>query len=1068
MLKKIHITMKEIVGAQSPERYLRSILTMLVLGFCLNTVGQTESTTATDTVQYFKGVVRDAKSKMPLPAVQVSALNFEAAATTDENGVFKIQVNRNTEVLFLKAFDYNPREVAVRGLDSLFIDMYPEEFTPIYTNKQGLNGQVKSSYDVSASTELDDFGQISRVSVDDLLQAEMGGNVRAISRSGLSGMGSNLFIRGLNSINLNAQPLIVVDGVIWNRSDEVTSLHDGFYYNVLDHIDINDIESVNVIKDGASIYGAKGSNGVLLIKTKRASDVVTNIEFNAVGGVTEQPASLPVMNGDNFRLYATDMLGTAGLTASQIDQLEYLQDDPNKPSYNTFHNNTNWDDEVYRLGTTQTYNVSVKGGDERALYAFSMGYYGDNSVIKTVDMQRLNTRFNADFLLGKIIDLGMNIGFSNVDRNLIDDGVNFSTSPSYLAMIKSQFLNPNKYTPTGTLTTDFEDSDVFGVGNPSAILANSINATRNYRLNIGLKPVVRVSDAFTLSTMFDYSFDKTKENFYRPIEGAADVTLPGYGVSENMARYQIFRMNNFFSDTKVHFKKQLNEVHRIDAQAGIRYIVNSFELDFEEGHNSGSDQKPNLSNELEFRSTDGFNNSIKSITNYVTANYSFDNRYFITGTVSMDGSSKFGSETQGVDLFGQSWGIFPSANAAWLISSENFMSGASFVDLLKLRAGYGLTGNDGYDPYAFSAYFVSNRYMNRANGLVIDNIGNEEIQWETTSKANIGIDAVLFNNRLTLSGDVYQSKTSDLLNLRELPEVAGPGYYYQNAGELSNMGFEVSANVRVLNLNYLKWELGASVGHYKNKIESLPNGEFTTSMYDAEILTREGYAAGVFYGYKTNGVMTGEDQAFDADLSIRDAYGDLHAFTAGDIEFVEVEEDGVIDENDKQIIGDPNPDYYGAFNSKFIIKNLSVDVAFSYSYGNDVYNYLRRSLESGDGFNNQSTAVLNRWYYEGQETNQPRAVYGDPMGNARFSDRWIEDGSFLRLKSLSVNYRIPINTGIINEINVWASANNLWTLTNYLGRDPEFSANPDVLSQGIDRGLIPLTKSYFLGVKFNL
>lgn len=1060
--------MKEIVGTQNSGRYLRSIFTMLVLGACLNAFGQAESE-AVDTVNYLKGVVLDAKSKMPIPAVQVSTLNFEAAATTDENGAFKIAVKSNTEVIYLKAFDYNPREVAVRGLDSLSIDLYPEGFSPLYTEKEGIAGKVKSSYDVSASNELDEFKYNNRVSVDDLLQAQLGGDVRAISRSGLTGIGSTLYIRGLNSINLNAQPLIVVDGVIWNRTDEVSSLQDGFYYNILDHININDIESVNIIKDGTSLYGSKGSNGVLLIQTNRATDVVTNIEFNAVGGVTEQPSSLPVMNGDQFRLYVTDMLGTTNLTSTQIDQLEYLQNDPNRPSYNTYHNQTNWDDEVYNLGTTQSYNVSVKGGDERALYAFSMGYYGDKSVVKTVDMQRLNTRFNADFLLAKNIDLGMNIGFSNIDRSMVDDGANFLTSPTYLAMIKSEFLNPYRYTSTGTLTTDLLDSDVFGVGNPTAILANSINATRNYRLNIGLKPIFRVSKSVTLSTLFDYSLDKTKENYYRPIIGAADVVLPGYGISQNEARYQVLRNNNFFSDTRAQYINTFGDYHRINAVAGVRFISTNFESDYADGHNSGSDEKPNLANELEFRTTDGFNNRVKSISNYLNVNYSYDNRYFVTGAISMDGSSRFGAETEGgMQLFGTSWGIFPSANAAWLISSESFMANAKFVDLLKLRAGYGLSGNDGFDPYAFSAYFVSQRYMDRANGLVLTNIGNEQIQWETTGKASVGLDAVLFNDVLSLSGDFYRSYTSDLLSLRELPEVAGPGFYWANSGEMSNTGFEITANVKVLNLKSFKWELGASVGHYKNRIEALPNGEYTTSIYGAEILTREGNAAGVFYGYKSKGVMVGEDQAFDADLKMVDANGVEHDFTAGDIEFEDVNNDGYIDSRDKQIIGDPNPDYYGAFNSKMVIKNLTIDLAFSYSYGNDVYNYLRSRLESGSGFINQTTAMTNRWYYEGQVTDQPKAVYGDPMGNARFSDRWIEDGSFLRLKALSVNYRIPIRSGIINEVNVWASANNLWTLTNYLGRDPESSSNPNVLYQGIDRGLIPLTKSYFLGVKLNL
>ena len=749
--------------------------------------------------------------------------------------------------------------------------------------------------------------------------------------------------------------------------------------------------------------------------------------------------------------------------------MSYLNDDPNSITYKKYHNNTNWDDEVYQTGFTHSYNIGVNGGDDKALYYFSLGYTGNNGIVQTTDLQRLNTRTNADFFLSENIKLGMNVGYTSIDRTLLDDGINPYTSPTFLAMEKAPFLSPYTYTPTGTLTADLEDADEFDVGNPTAIITNALNTNKHYRLSIGFKPEFKLSPFLTLSTQFDYAIDKFKETYYSPMVGVVDRELHGVGVSENVFKSQIMRNIGIFDDTQLRFSKQVKEVHDIKAIAGFRYISSYFEMDYGEGHNSGSDQKRNLLNQL-IRKTDGANDRVKSISNYLMADYSFDNRYLLSVAVSADASSRFGSETQGgFQLFGRSWAVFPSVNTGWLISSETFMADVKTINWLKLRAGYGLSGNDDIEPYAWSAYFESTRYMDRANGLFLANIGNNEIQWETTAKASIGLDAILFNNRLSVTAELYNNKTKDLLFLKSLPEVIGNGYYYGNGGEMSNKGFEVSANLKLVNLAGFKWEVGGSIGHYKNNIESLPaEGEYITSMYGADILTSVGNPAGVFYGYKTLGVFTGEEAAKSANLRIIDENGASQYFKAGDIHFEDLNPDGIIDDKDRQVIGDPNPEFFGSFNSKFNAGNFTLDMLFTYSYGNDVYNALRANLESGSMLTNQTTAMLNRWFYEGQETMQPKVTYMDPMGNSRFSDRWIETGSYLRFKTLSLGYNIPLKSSVIEGLNVWVSANNLFTITNYLGRDPEVSVKNDVLYQGIDAGLLPLTRSYFIGIKMNL
>ena len=529
------------------------------------------------------------------------------------------------------------------------------------------------------------------------------------------------------------------------------------------------------------------------------------------------------------------------------------------------------------------------------------------------------------------------------------------------------------------------------------------------------------------------------------------------------------RNTTYFDETRLTFDKKFNDFHHLKAILGWRYINNYYESDYAEEHNSGSNNNTTITGSYSFLQVDGLNNQTNSVSNYLNADYDYDNRFFLTGTVAMDASSRFGKETQGgISFVGRSWGIFPAANGAWLVSSEKFMKNINLLNFFKIRAGYGLTGNDGIKDYQSMAYFTSTKFMDKANGLVVTNLANSNIQWESTGKANVGADLGLFDNRLSLSVDFFSSNTTNLLVMKNMPDVSGLSVYWDNGGSMTNKGYEVSANLKVLNFKNLKWELGASVGHYKNVITSLPNGEYTTSVYKGEVLTRVGESAGVFYGYKTAGVFSTTVQAQTANLKIINTDGSYNSFGAGDMIFVDVNGDHIIDAKDKQVIGNPNPDFYGTFSSKISYKRFTLNGLFTYSLGNDIYNYQRSQLEAGSDFSNQTSAMLRRWTAEGQVTNQPQANYGDLLGNSRFSDRWIEDGSYIRLKTVSLSYDLPIKSNFIEGISFWISANNLFTMTHYLGQDPEVSAGNSVYFQGVDNGLTPLTKSYYLGIKLNL
>lgn len=1018
------------------------------------------------------GVVRDAYTKKPIVAAQLSIPTQNLSAITDENGAFTLQINSTFDVLHITAYDYNKREVAIRGKKQLTIDLYSDKFGLYFTDVEGLTGVNQNSTQVSSTKTITNLKQNTSLVADELIQNAFGGDVRATSRSAVSGIGSTFFIRGINSINANAQPLFVIDGVIWNNSYDVESIHNGFFSNPLDVIDVNDIEKISVIKDGSSIYGSKGSNGVIIINTKRATSMVTKISLNILTGMTERPATVPMMNGEQYRVYANEMLNTKGVLATELDNYTFMETNPaNLKAYNSNHNNTNWSDQVYQTGLTNSYLINATGGDEKALYYFSLGYTNNKGVVKTTDFERILARFNADMKLTNKLDMGLNIGFNRVERSLVDDGMHQYASPTWVSQIKSPFLSPYGFTNQGEITRDYAKADEFEISNPSGLLKYGINTLTKYRFNIGVNPSLKITPELTLSTMFDYSILKTVEDRFMPMDYTPSILIEGYGISLNEINSQVMRNTSVYDDTRLTYEKKFDNLSKLKAIYGFRYINNYFESDYAEQHNSGSNNNTTItgSGANNYLQATGLNNKTKSISNYLNVDYSFNNKYFVNGAVAMDASSRFGRDTEGgIQLFGASWGVFPSINGAWLASSEEFMKNIDFVDFAKIRAGYGITGNDGIEDYESQAYFSSIRWMNRANGLILSNLENTKVQWENTAKAHLGLDLVVLNDRLTLNFDVFSSKTDNLLILRNLPDISGLSYYWDNGGKMENKGYELSVNLKVLNLKNLKWELGASVGHYANQVTELPDGNYTTQVYEGEVITAVGQPVGSFYGYKTAGVFATEEQANAANLKIQNADGSFSAFNAGDVIFEEVVADGIIDEKDKQVIGNPNPDFYGSINSKWMYKRFTLNTLFSYSYGNDIYNYYRSQLESGKDFNNQTSIMNTRWTAEGQVTSQPKAVYGDPMGNSRFSNRWIEDGSYLRLKTVTLSYDLPIKNDYIQGFSIWVSANNLLTFSNYLGIDPEFSAKNSVYYQGVDAGLLPLTKSYFLGIKLNL
>ena len=410
------------------------------------------------------------------------------------------------------------------------------------------------------------------------------------------------------------------------------------------------------------------------------------------------------------------------------------------------------------------------------------------------------------------------------------------------------------------------------------------------------------------------------------------------------------------------------------------------------------------------------------------------------------------------------------------MTNEKWFPKTGAINYLRLNAGFDMSGNDDISNYAARTSLSAVRFNYNAIGLQLTNIGNDEIKWETSRKFNVGLQSFLVNNRIGVDFNFYINKTSDLLTLKTFDNpIGGINNYWTNGGELQNCGFELTLTGKPVVSRLWNIELGATVGHYSNEVKKLPDGDYTTSIYgDNNILTAVGKPVGLFYGYQTAGVFADDNEARSAGkdgyLYMEDNAGQRNNFVAGDVHFIDRNNDGIINDLDKTVIGDPNPDIYGNIFATVSFRDFTLTMGWNYSLGNDVYNYQRSILNSGSTFYNQQVAEVSHWRYEGQQTAFPRLAYGDPLGNNRFSDRWIEDGSYLRLKTLNLSYKVPVpgSWTWLQGLTIWAQAENLLTFTKYLGSDPEFSIGNGVLYQGIDCGNLAQGRSFSCGVKINL
>ncbi len=1065
----------------SMKKYMKSVLLTAVMALGMLSFAAYAQDNG-DMVN-IKGRVFNSATGDPVDGAKVSM--GTAFVYTLDDGTFVLKVKNPTSILRVSANGFDRGDVEWRGRDSVMVYLSAAEFsTPMGYRPQVDPADMTLLSRGAATKTVEDLDLLSPIETVESVLLDRMGDIRITRRSGKEGIGANMYVRGFNSINSHSQPLIIVDGIITETYLDLESIHDGFKANYLLNIDLKDIENITVIKDATSLYGAKAANGVILIETVRGHDPVTRILANASAGITLPYQTLPMLDAEQSRVLASEMFAGTSYTMAEVDNMALFNDDPNYLYYNQYHNETDWSDWVFQNAFSQSYGARATGGDQVGMYALSVGFLTNQGILDGNTMNHLNFRFNSDISISKTINLPVDFAVSSVQYNLNNDGVS-ATAPAYQAAIKSPMFYPYSYSRVKNdngiypVTSEMEDYDILLVNNPVSILNLAEQSSKQTTFTASARPKWDINQHMSLKGTAAYALNKFYESYFTPILGVAPrVEFSSGGYTQrylNEAKSQSMRdiRNTFELTYDYHNSFGGNS---LKAMAGWRYMKEFRVWDLVGGYNTGEDNQTFVKADLSYKFMDGEDRTVKNLSYFANADWNYLEKYYLNATVSMNASSRFGKNIDGaLNLFGVNWAVFPSMTAAWLVSAEDFMADLNMLDMLKLRASYGLTGNDDIEDYLSYAYFVSSNYYGNLNGLVLGNLGNTRLKWETTTKANFGVDLSLFRNRFSVSADVFSHRTKDLLALKALNPIAGFDSYWANDGELTNKGYDVSANLRLIDTKNFRWEASVSAAHYKNEIVSLANGDYLTDLYDGQILTAVGGPIGQFYGLKAIKVLKNDAEASTANYLGNDyvyLVGEdtsKKPFTAGNMLFEDVNKDGFIDEHDKQVIGDPNPDLTGMLSSKISYKGVSLTAMFNYSLGNDVYNYYRRQLESLSGFDNQTIATLNRWRSEKQQTvTMPKATYGDPMGNSTFSSRWIEDGSFLRLSSLKLAWDVPYKIPNINGLTIWAAANNLALWTHYLGLDPETSISTNVLCQGIDAGLQPQCQSFMFGLKFNL
>lgn len=985
-----------------------------------------------------------------VPGISVIEKGTQNGTITNTEGEYSLTVSPDATHLIFSFVGMKTKEVAIEGRSVINVTMEEdiiglEEVVAIgygSIKKSDLTGSV-------GSVKVEEISKNPVTSLDQSLQGRIAG-VQVVQTSAQPG-GNTLFrVRGGSSIYSRGEPLYIIDGMQINSSENLSFLS-APPINALSSLNPNDIESIEILKDASatSIYGAKGANGVVLITTKRGMANTDRVRFEAYYGIQEIAKKIEVMNATQYAI----LYDEAGRNAAEDQGRTYT---PTFPDPESLGEGTDWQENIYRVAPTQNYQLSVSGGTERTQYSLSGNYFNQEGIIIGSDFRRFSFRSNLDHNVSERLKVGSNLTINRTDANIVGS----STQAGFFPGVVNTSLTMSPVLPIRDSTGQYTLRDPYA----DAWLDNPVAVTRDLTAKDNVIKLVgnvygnyRIFEGLDLKISLGLDQYRNNQDYYNP-----SYTYSG-SFNDGQSRFLTGDQWVFLNENTLNYMKIFGDVHEINALAGFTYqrkdsrtfidVVTGFPSD-RLGH-YGISEGQNMPNIMTaFRE--------EALVSYLSrVNYSYSSKYLATLTYRIDGSSKFGPNNK--------FGHFPSAAIAWRISSEPFMENLDFIYNMKLRASLGTSGNDGIPNYQFIPTTTAVDYYFNNNGpftgYVQDRVGNDDLRWETTRQLDIGIDLALLNGRVSFVSDYYNKYTYDMLYFAEVPFTSGFPNALINVGSMVNRGFEFTANT----VNFqgaFTWTSDFSISFNKSEILDLNNNDATyisDDTYKLKIgnwaVIDEGEELGSFYGLVSDGIW----QLDEADEAA------VYGARPGDFKYVDLNDDDRIDAADRKIIGHAQPDFFWSLNNTLSWKGLELSFYFHGVHGNDILNSNRFELESGNGLSNSSIEMLNRWTPE-----NPSDVYPRANRNAdylRMSDRYLEDGSYIRLQVLTLGYDLPakiVRRAGLQGIKVYVSGKNLLTFTDYSGFDPEvgrFGASN--IRQGYDLGGYPSAKTYLIGLNID-
>ena len=1012
---------------------------------------------AQDTGVTIKGIVLESGTGLPLKQVSISVASTGTSSETDETGAFSIVVPNKQAELLINLPGYNKRNIYINGRDNVHISLVSTDFFSFdnsYNHPLGSNLLKDASFSVVA-LKADDMKFSPASSFDQALQGRVAG-LSVSEQSGMPGHKTFMNIRGISSLYGNTEPLLFIDGMIHDFSYASNSLMEGFSINPMEVVDIEDISDITVLKDGDSFLGAAGSNGVINVNTEQKSETSTVIKMSAYGGMSMTPQSLDVMNSGQFRNYFSELLTEQGTTDINT-RYPWLNGGPTAAEYYRYNHNTDWQKESFKPSSLSKYHFFLKGGDDIATYNISTGYLKQEGLFEESSYSRFNLRINGKINISNKFSIAPNAKLSLADTKTPNMGYstwkNPLTATLLMPPVTGAYARDNA---TGTVLSYLDDVTIFNVSNPTSIIQDAQGTNRNYHFLSSVMAQYKFNNHFVLSNLMGINFNNARESIFLPNLGLVQVdsasNSPGDFVNEfrSMQNHATLAYNN-----------KTASGHTIVLQGGMRYMENSYKHNKAIDLNTPSDDFKSLGKGSRYsylRTSTGDNRELTWVSYFGSMNYDFRSKYLLDVNVSYDGNSAVNKTNR--------YNFYPSVAGAWRASSEAFLANATWIDDLKFRGSWSTTGNMFSSVYDFSKLYYTSQRLNSAGVILREAIPNENLELEKKMTVNAGVDLSLFKQTVNFHVDYYQSIVDNLIIQQVLDPTFGYTNYFDNGGKLESKGLEVSADFRV-QTGSLIWTLGGSVAKQATEVTSLEflasgTSNVITPIEGAELITSVGNTVNAFWGYETNGILN------DANEAAGIIGPNRIPMAQGDIKYVDRDNNQIIDENDKVIIGNPNPDFFGGFNTTLRFKRLELAAYFNYSLGNEIFNYVRYKTESMDTYANQMASVLDRWTPSNPSETMPRASFGDPTGNTAFSDRWIEDGSYVRLKQLTLNYKLPQVAGLYKGITLYVTGTNLLTFTDYSGYDPDFLYSNNPFYMGVDYGKMPQPKSFIVGLKLDL